>query len=76
MLFPANEPHKAYICEAAWDVITSKKMISPGEEMINKYKDMDGMEFMSLLTKMDRLVKKDVKDPSRNINHMTSIMGL
>jgi hypothetical protein len=75
MLFDDNEPGKAWICEAAWGVITEKKMIKPGEQLIQEYKDMEFFVFSEKLKQMDRVVKPELKAPSKNLKKMTSIMG-
>lgn len=58
MLFDVREPDSVWICEAAWDVYTSQKLIKPPKEKIEEYKKYDLLSLMRAVSDLDRVIGK------------------
>lgn len=56
MLFDSSEPDSVWVCETAWDVYTSQKLMKPSKEKIEEYKTMDLQTLMSAITSLERVI--------------------
>lgn len=57
-MFDLREPDSVWICEAAWDVYTSQKLIKPPKEKIEEYKKLDLLTLMRTISSLDRVIGK------------------
>lgn len=56
MLFDSKEPDSVWVCDTAWDVYTSQKLMKPSEEKIQEYKNMDLHTLMHNISKLERVI--------------------
>lgn len=65
MLFDSKEPDSVWVCESAWDVCTSQKMIKPNKEKIQEYRTMNLHSLMDVIAKLERVIGDGINGKKR-----------